>query len=511
MTPPWEFLLDEAAFQSILPPEHARFARPIREGLSLFLGGLPPEQQMSIVRAQAQLPASASFSQRLGILARSSPVLHKVGQILARDKRLPLELRGYLSELESLPPVVSQPVLEQAIAQELGPLDRLGITLGPAIAEASVAVVVPFDRNQSSSGSNSNGQTTTKGVFKILKPGIEQQLDHELRLLTQVGEQLDRRCQELQIPELDYEDAFSQAHVKLLDEVQLENEQRHLVEAKAFFADEPRVQIPELLEHCTKRVTCMERLSGGKVTDHGLFGGRPKRELAALLGEALIAAPVFSKREDPIFHGDPHAGNLFLTDDGRLGILDWSLVGRLGADVRRMIVQISLAAVVLDARGVALRMAELAAPQRPDETALKAVAEKWVACVRRGRFPGLSWLVAMLDEAVQQAKLRVPEDLMLFRKSLLALEGVVMDVGDRTGLIDRTLNMEFMRHFAVELPQRWFHPPFSHRFATQVSNFDITHALLGAPTALASFLTGHALDAIESCQGKASNTMNVSH
>ncbi|QDV41448.1 putative ubiquinone biosynthesis protein UbiB [Stieleria neptunia] len=506
MIPRWEFLLDEASFRSILPPEHAQFSRPIREGLSLFLGGLPPEQQIAIVRAQAQLPPSASFSQRLGVLARSSPVLHKVGQILARDKRLPLELRGYLSELESLPPVVSQPVLEQAITQELGPLDRLGITLGPAIAEASVAVVVPFDCDRPL-----DGTTTTAGVFKILKPGIEQQLDHELRLLTQVGEQLDRRCEALQIPELDYEDAFSQTHVKLLDEVQLENEQRHLVEAKAFFADEPRVQIPELLEHCTKRVTAMERLSGGKVTDHGLFGGREKRELAALIGEALIAAPVFSKRDAPIFHGDPHAGNLFLTDDGRLGILDWSLVGRLGTDVRRMIVQISLAAVTLDARGVALRMAELAGPQTPDETALKAVAEKWVACVRRGRFPGLSWLVAMLDEAVQQARLRVPEDLMLLRKSLLALEGVVMDVGDRTGLIDRTLNMEFMRHFAVELPQRWFHPPFSNRFATQLSNFDITQALLGAPTALASFLTGHALDAIESCQGKASNTMNVSH
>ena len=144
MTPSWDFLLDESAFASILPKEHARFARPIRDGLSLFLSGLPPEQQVAILRAQASLPASASFSQRIGLLARSSPVLQKVGQILARDKRLPEELRGYLRELECLAPMVPQEVLEQAIELELGPLDRIGFTIEPAIAEASVAVVVPF-------------------------------------------------------------------------------------------------------------------------------------------------------------------------------------------------------------------------------------------------------------------------------------------------------------------------------------------------------------------------------
>ena len=493
MTPSWDLLLDEAAFASILPTEHAHFARPIRDGLSMFLGGLPPTQQVSIMRAQAKLPASASFSQRIGVLARSSPVLQKIGQILARDKRLPLELRSYLSELESLAPSVSQTVLEEALRRELGPLDRLGITLGPAIAEASVAVVIPFRRDPLGCS-----KTASEGVFKVLKPGIEHQLDHELRLLMQVGEQLDSRCDELQIPQLDYQDAFQQAHVKLLDEVQLENEQRHLAEAKTFFADEPRVQIPDLLEHCTTRVTSMERLSGGKVTEHSLQGTRQKRKLAGLIGQALIAGPVFSLADRPIFHGDPHAGNLFFTDDGRLGILDWSLAGRLGVNERTTIVQIAMAAIMLDARSVAGRIAQLGTGQ-PDEVALRSVADKWVQRVVHGQFPGLSWLVGMLDEAVLNAKLRVPDDFMLFRKSLLTLEGVVTDVGERTGLIDRTLNTEFLRHFAKELPKRWVFPPSSRSFATQLSNFDITHAMLGAPTALASFLTSHAFDALESC------------
>ncbi len=136
-----------------------------------------------------------------------------------------------------------------------------------------MAVVVPFRQDN-----RSGGDEPVCGVFKVLKPGIEQQLERELNLLQRVGEHLDQRCEELQIPQLDYEESFQQAREKLLDEVQLEHEQRHLVEAKKFFADEPRVQIPELLEHCTSRVTAMERLSGGKVTDHALDIARGRND-----------------------------------------------------------------------------------------------------------------------------------------------------------------------------------------------------------------------------------------
>ena len=104
MTPNWDVLLDEASFVSILPGDYARFARPIRDAMILFLAGLPQSQQASMVAVQASLPADTSFSARFGILARSSPVLQKLGQILARDRRLPLELRQHLHELESLSP-----------------------------------------------------------------------------------------------------------------------------------------------------------------------------------------------------------------------------------------------------------------------------------------------------------------------------------------------------------------------------------------------------------------------
>jgi ubiquinone biosynthesis protein len=495
MKPNWDFLLDESSLASLLPVGYSHFVRPVCDGLKVFLGGLSEDEQVAILREQATLPITASISQRLGLLAQSSPVLQKLGQILARDQRLSPVLRQYLRELESLPPSVPLETIKEMLAQELGPLDRRGVTLlPPAIAEASVAVVIPFRQEI-----RGNGEQALEGVFKVLKPGIEERLEHELNLLERVGEHLDSRCDELQIPHLDYQEAFQQVRHKLIDEVHLENEQLHLLQAKQFFADEPQVRIPSLLDHCTRRVTSMERISGGKVTGHGLDRSRHKRRLAKLVAKSLIAKPVFSKSDQALFHADPHAGNLFLTDDGCLAILDWSLVSTLGASERIAIVQIVLGAMTLDSPRIVRVLTQLDDRQRADEDALKLVVDDWVKRVRRGQFPGLHWLVGLLDDAVQNARLRVSANLIMFRKSLHTLEGVVAAVGESSGQIDKTLSIEFLRHFAKEWPKRCVRLPNSRDYATRLSNLDVTYTLLSYPATVARFWTGHALDVLEAC------------
>ena len=167
--PDWNFLLDEAALASVFPGDYARFVRPIREGLIVFLEGLPKSHQEEILRRQVSLPLTAGISQRLGLLAQCCPVLHKLGQTLARDQRLAPELRHYLRELESLPPSASDESIAAELSRELGPLEKLGLSLTPpAIAEASVAVVIPFVCTEGKSNSGHKN-----GVFKLLKPGIE--------------------------------------------------------------------------------------------------------------------------------------------------------------------------------------------------------------------------------------------------------------------------------------------------------------------------------------------------
>ncbi len=498
----WELLLPESALADVLPRDLAHFALPVRDALCVFLGGLPPAQQAAILRQQARLPASASFSQRLVRLAQASPVLHKLGQMLARDQRLPYQLRVCLRDLESLPPSVSAEQIESLVAQEFGDLGRNGIQLRPALAEASVAVVVPFEQSAYPAAHSPASQcphAAGRGVLKILKPGIEQQLERELELLQNVGQHLDQRCEELGIPQLDYENAFQQASEKLLEEVRLEYEQRHLVEAQQFFADEPRVHIPQLLEWCSSRITAMEFISGGKVTDHGSASSR--RQLSCLLAEVLIGKTLFSPAPRALFHADPHAGNLFLTDDGRLGLLDWSLVGRLGSQERTWLVQIGLAALTLNGQSIEHGLERLAMVE-PNRPLLRRVVETALRRVARGQLPGWSWMLNLLDDAAQRAGLRVATDLLMFRKTAQTLDGLITEMAGCDRVLELTLFLEFLRHLALEYPQRCLHWPDSRDFSTRVSNLDLAQVCLGWPSVVARLTAGQAFDWMSSMMGR---------
>lgn len=470
----WDSLIDERGLESLLPDAQAHFARPVKESLIVFLGGLPADVQREIFAQQVALGFDATVSERLGQLARSCPVLHKLGQTLARDSRLAPELRAQLRTLESLEPTVPLEVIQQTLTQELGPLDRRGITLGAAaIAEASVAVVVPFEERR--------GAAVRHGVFKVLKPGIQERLELELDLLGRVAWRLDQRCAELKIPQLDYRDVFDQVRNKLAWETRLDQEQQNLVAAKDFYAAEPTVQIPAVLPHCTRRVTAMERIFGVKVTDAISANAWENRRLAQLVTRALVAQPLFATGEQVLFHCDPHAGNLFLTEDGRLAILDWSLAGMLPKDERIAMTQIILAALTLNGEKISDLVLSLARRGSVDRAALDGMVRDRLRQVRRGQLPGLSWVIGLLDDASQRAGLRVSTDLMLLRKSLLTLMGVVADLAGNDGTIDAVVLRDFVSHFITEFPLRWCARPDSRNSATRVSNSDLLELALSLP------------------------------
>ena len=114
-----------------MPAAYAGYRRPIVEGLRLFLSRLPAPDVAQILGDQAALHVDSSAEERLVALAERCPALHKLGQILARDRRLALELRLHLQRLESLPPVTPLGSIEQTLTRELGPLESLGVKLDP--------------------------------------------------------------------------------------------------------------------------------------------------------------------------------------------------------------------------------------------------------------------------------------------------------------------------------------------------------------------------------------------
>ncbi|MGF1581054.1 MAG: AarF/UbiB family protein [Gemmataceae bacterium] len=478
----WNILINQSTVATVLPSEYAQYARPVSDALVLFLNGLPTARQSTIFEEQANLPPTTTTSERISLLARGCPALQKLGQVIARDQSILPELRRHLQELESLPPSVPMETIKTELANELGSLESLGISLAEnPIAEASVAVVIPF---------HSSNQTT-EGVFKILKPEIEERLDEDLASFEQIGAYLDQRCDELHIPKFDYQEAFEQVRDKLRHEVRLDLEQHNLTAAKGFYAHEPQVQIPAVLDHCTPRVTAMERVMGVKITDHDRTCLATKSHIAELVSKALIADPVFRKASPSVFHADPHAGNLFLTPDNRLAILDWSLIGSLGERERVCMTQVLLGTLTRNPIRIRTALQGLGDQDRLDRAALGEIVSKCLNETKPGSFPGFARVMGMIDQAVRQAKLRVGADLLLFRKTTFTLNGVLADIGSGENPTNKVLLREFVEHFARELPNRWFALPNSRDFATRLSNMDITELLLSVPwTAMEFWLEG---------------------
>jgi predicted unusual protein kinase regulating ubiquinone biosynthesis (AarF/ABC1/UbiB family) len=83
--------------------------------------------------------------------------------------------------------------------------------------------------------------------------------------------------------------------------------------------------------YVTERVLVLEHIDGRKVApDHGLAP-----EVAQELARQFFSAYVFQVVVEGVYHADPHSGNVLLTTDGRLALLDFGLIGRLDDDTRR--------------------------------------------------------------------------------------------------------------------------------------------------------------------------------
>ncbi|MFO1073818.1 MAG: AarF/UbiB family protein [Geminicoccaceae bacterium] len=467
-------LLDPRRLAELVPEAYARYRPAIAEGLLHFLDGLPPARMAAILADQLALPATAGAARRLVALARHSPALHKLGQVLARDQRLPHELRALLQTLETMPPRLDAATVAGMVAAELGRPEALGFALdGPPLAEASVAIVTPIRWHATP------GSAPHRGVLKLLKPGIEEALADDLVRLEALGVWLDAACARHGLPAIAYAQTFARVRLLLAGEVRLTAEQEHLRAARAALAQVHGVVVPELLPWCTGRVTAMERLDGRKVTEAAHLPPSARRRLAASLIEALLAAPIWSPAEAALFHGDPHAGNLMLLEDGRVALLDWSLAARLDRNQREGLTRLLLAACLLDGAAVAASVAGLAVAP-PAAARLAPVVAAALADLARGEPLGLAWLTRLLDAAALEGGVDFPAELLLFRKSLFTMSGVVAELAPDLPL-DAVLAEGFLGCLATELPTAWWRPFAAPAPGSHLSSADLSRAVLSLP------------------------------
>jgi ubiquinone biosynthesis protein len=141
---------------------------------------------------------------------------------------------------------------------------------------------------------------------------------------------------------------------------------------------------------------------------------------------------LFSGLEQTLFHADPHAGNLQLSagpsGNWRVVVLDWSQAGRLSASTRHALIELCLDLFQGKPPSGELLVRLLGAPYQG--------AWKWKGAPR-GENP-LEKALALLEQMAIEGQ-EVPLDLLLFRKALLTLEGILKQLDPRFDLWQQTL------------------------------------------------------------------------
>jgi predicted unusual protein kinase regulating ubiquinone biosynthesis (AarF/ABC1/UbiB family) len=256
------------------------------------------------------------------------PTFVKLGQMIASSPGMfPAPLAdACLRTLDDVPPFPAEAAL--AIVE-----DDLGVAAADAFADFDP---VPLS---AASIAQVHGCVLRDGrpaVLKIQRPDIADRMNRDLRMMYRLARLVDRTRTGHLLNAPGVVEDLHQVTNEELNFVLEAHRQTAFRDNIGAFGDNAWITAPEVYwDHCGPRVICMERLYGtpldrfDDVRARGIDGELAlRRGLKVWTEAALVHGP---------FHGDVHAGNIWLLDDGRAAYLDFGIMGELPAGHREAV------------------------------------------------------------------------------------------------------------------------------------------------------------------------------
>lgn len=349
-------------------------------------------------------------------LEELGPTFVKLGQMLAtRVDLLPPEWTAELGKLQNAVPAVPFEQIRPQLVEDLGagPEEVFARIEQTPLAAASLA--------QAHRAWLADGSAV---VLKVRRPGIRDTVEADLRLLARAAEIIEARAPDLRR----YHPArvVHEFALSLRRELDFAGEGRNAERIAANFAGHDGIVVPKVYWQWTcERLNVQQFLEGIPGTDLAAVdaAGLDRRALART-GADIVLKMVL---EDGFFHADPHPGNIFYLPDGRIGVIDFGMVGRVSAGRRFQIVQLLHGLVAREPEAVAAVLAEWAEGSgEPDEARLQADIGAFVDQYHGVPLKDLHMGQMLLDVTaiLREHGLSLPPDLALMVKAFLTLEGM---------------------------------------------------------------------------------------
>jgi aarF domain-containing kinase len=279
----------------------------------------------------------------------------KLGQFIASSPTIfpaeyVKEFQKCLDQTEPLP----WSTIRSVIVAELGELSQTFAYVDETpLASASIAQV--------HAARLLNGEEV---VIKVQKPGIDSYLQADLGFLY-----VSARVLEFLQPDWERTSLSAVAgdiRASMLEELDFIKEAQNTIAFRRFLQDQGLTQsatAPRVfLEHTTKKVLVMERLDGVSLLDEETIRTVAKNPDVGT-ETILTALNIWSLSVTgmPFFHADVHAGNLLLLRDGRVGFIDFGIVGRISPKVFQAVNDLSMALVTNDSEAMARALCNMGA------------------------------------------------------------------------------------------------------------------------------------------------------
>lgn len=345
------------------------------------------------------------------------PTFIKLGQLLST--RADLLPGPYLDALERLQDRIEPFPYEEVERIVSG---ELGVRISKAFADFEPAPLAAASLAQVHRAYMRDGRAV---VVKVQRANIRELIVGDLEALGEIAHFLDDHTELGK--RYEFENMLVNLRKSLLRELDFTIEANNLHTLAQNLAEFDNIVIPEPIEdYTTTRVLTMEYIAGKKIT-----ALNPLRLLEidrSLLADELFSAYLKQFLVDGIFHADPHPGNVFLTDDNRIALLDLGMVGRVTRTFQDNLLRLLLA--ISEGRGEVAAEAAIKMGEPKENFDRKSFERRITDLVAENSDAMLSKMNAgkvtlEITRISADCWFRLPAEFTMIAKALLNLDRVV--------------------------------------------------------------------------------------